>query len=71
MPVTQSDIDALNKAIAAGERRVTLGSQSITYASIAELIQARNDMQTQLAAQNPEPARRRTQMYYGGRGYQR
>ncbi|WP_316150063.1 phage head-tail joining protein [Cupriavidus sp. BIC8F] len=69
MPVTQSDIDALNKAIAAGERRVTLGSQSITYASIPELIQARDDMQRQLTQSGPQAPRRRTQMYYGGRGY--
>ncbi|WP_042886308.1 phage head-tail joining protein [Cupriavidus necator] len=69
MPVTQSEIDVLNKAIAAGERRVTLGSQSITYASIGELIQARDDMRRQLVEQTPTPPRRRTQMYYGGRGY--
>ncbi|MBF6987246.1 phage head-tail joining protein [Cupriavidus sp. IK-TO18] len=69
MPVTQSDIDALNTAIASGERRVTLGSQSITYASIAELIQARDDMRRQLTEQSNTAPRRRTQLYYGGRGY--
>ncbi|MGH8431641.1 MAG: phage head-tail joining protein [Solimonas sp.] len=69
MPVTQSDIDALNAAIASGERRVTLGSQSITYATIGELIQARDDMKRQLIAQEPTAPRRRTLMYYGGRGY--
>lgn len=73
MPVTQTDIDALNTAIASGERRVTLGSQSITYYSIAEMIQARNDLMQQKAIADAKasgtPQRRRTLLYQSGRGY--
>ena len=74
MPVTQADIDALNTAIATGERQVTLGSQSITYRSIDDLIKARNDMRTELANQGAAaagtPIKRRTLAYYSGRGYE-
>lgn len=73
MTVSQSDIDALNKAIASGERQVTLGSQSITYRSINDLITARNDLLQQKAAEEASaagtPIKRRTYAYYGGRGY--
>ena len=43
MAVTQADIDALNKAISAGERQVSIGGQSVTYQTVASLIQARDD----------------------------
>lgn len=70
MAVTQTDIDNLNKAIASGERQVTIGSQSVTYRSIADLIQARNDLQTQLNAQNEtQPRPRISRLYFAGRGY--
>lgn len=73
MPVSQTDIDALNAAIGAGERRVTLGGQSITYASVDELIAARNDLMQQKAIADAKasgtPQRRRTLMYQNGRGY--
>jgi Holliday junction resolvase RusA-like endonuclease len=73
MPVTQTDIDNLNKAIATGERQVTIGSQSVTYRSIDDLIKARNDMLQQMAQQdatvNAQPQKRRSYAYYAGRGY--
>lgn len=73
MAVTQSQIDQLNAAIASGERQVTLGSQSITYRSIDDLIKARDDLQRQLDDQNAASAgttvKRRTKLYYAGRGY--
>ncbi len=73
MPVSQADIDALNTAIASGERQVTIGSQSITYRSIDDLIKARNDLQRQQADEVAKTAgatpKRRTRLYYGGRGY--
>lgn len=75
MPVTQSQIDALNEAIASAERQVTNGSQSVTYRSIDDLKKARDDLQMQLNAQNvadgnktPQP--RQTRLYYNSRGYQ-
>jgi hypothetical protein len=73
MAVTQSQIDQLNAAIASGERQVTLGSQSITYRSIDDLIKARDDMRRQLDEQNAAAAgdtvKRRARLYYAGRGY--
>lgn len=73
MAVTQADVDALNAAIASGERQVTLGSQSVTYRSIDDLIKARNDMRNELATLATTaagaPVMRRGAFYYGGRGY--
>lgn len=50
MAVTQQDIDALNTAIASGERVVVLNGQSVTYRSIDDLIKARNDLRNEMAA---------------------
>lgn len=72
MPVSQSDIDALNAAIATGEKSVILDGQSITYRSISDLIAARNDLQEQLNRANQDPLVRRPKrvgLYYAGRGY--
>lgn len=73
MAVTQADIDALNGAIASGERQVTLGAQSVTYRSIDDLIKARDNLRQELANQTLQasgvPIRRRGTFYYGGRGY--
>ena len=70
MAVSQSDIDALNAAIASGEKQVALGAQQITYRSIDELIRARNDMVAQLDAQAAvAPKSRQIKMAQGGRGY--
>ena len=74
MSVTQADLDALNAAIASGEKQVALGAQQVTYRSIAELIAARNDLEAQLKAQNADAAgtprkSRLTRLYQAGRGY--
>lgn len=73
MPVSQADIDALNGAIAAGARSVTIGGQTITYNTTDSLIRARNDLQAQLlrdtAAAEGKPRRKVTQLYHAGRGF--
>jgi len=69
MAVTQADIDALNEAIASGERQVTLGGQSITYRSVDDLIKARADLEAQLAKQSGKTRPRRVYLYQNGRGY--
>lgn len=74
MPVTQSQIDSLNEAIASAERQVTNGSQSVTIRSIDDLVKARDDLQRQLDAQSvadgtKTPRSKQTYLYYGGRGY--
>jgi hypothetical protein len=73
VPVQQSDIDALNRAIADGVRSVTIGGETTIYNTTDSLIRARDDMVTQLAAQNAtttgQRPNRRTYLYHGGRGY--
>lgn len=73
MAISQSDIDALNAAIASGEKQVVLDGQSVTYRSISDLILARNDLQEQLNSANAVLANKRKPkrigLYYSGRGY--
>lgn len=73
MPVQQSDIDALNRAIADGVRSVTIGGETTIYNTTDSLIRARDDMVRQLAEQNAATSgvrpNRRTYLYHGGRGY--
>lgn len=72
---TQADIDALNAAIAGGEKQTVISGESVTYRSIAEMIAARSDLQRQLntaAVAAATPGRRkgtRTLLQYAGRGY--
>ena len=73
MPVSQADIDALNTAIAQGERVVRMGDRMVEYRSIAELINARNDLETRKAAEDTaaagRPRPRQTLIYHAGRGH--
>lgn len=70
MAVTQTDIDNLNAALAAGTRSATLGGQTVTYNTTASLIAARNDLQKQLNALTATTRRaRQTYAYQNGRGY--
>lgn len=73
MAVSQADIDALNAAIASGERQVSIGGQSITYQTVESLIKARDDMRSELARANAATTGvtrpKQTQLLYGGRGY--
>lgn len=71
MAVTQQDIDALNAAIASGERVVVLNGQSVTYRSIDDLIKARNDLRNELSEQSLGGKRRpkRLYAYHAGRGF--
>ncbi len=67
--VTQSDVDALNLALANGEKQVVIDGQSITYRSVSDLIAARNDLQEQLSRQSVTRRPKRTMLYHAGRGY--
>ena len=70
MAVTQTDIDNLNAAIASGVRSTTLGGQTVVFNTTDSLIKARDDMKTQLTAQNAATARpRQSYAFYAGRGY--
>lgn len=70
MAVTQTDIDNLNAAIAAGTRSVTLGGQTVTYNTTQSLIDARNDLRKELKALTRPRRPRQTYAYQNGRGYE-
>lgn len=73
MAVTQSDIDALNRAIADGVRSVTIRGQTVIYNTTDSLITARDDMKRQLAEEQAAATQaypsRRTLLSHAGRGY--
>lgn len=74
MAITQADIDALNTAIAQGERLVRFSDgRTVEYRSIPELITARNDLESRLirdsAAATGTARPRQTYLYHGGRDY--
>ncbi|MDN4057135.1 hypothetical protein QPK31_02745 [Massilia sp. YIM B02769] len=46
MALTQSDLDALDTAIASGTLSVEFGGRKVTYQSTASLIEARNHVAT-------------------------
>lgn len=52
MALTQSDLDALDAAIAAGAVKVRLEGREVDYGSIADLKAARAHVADQLAAAN-------------------
>lgn len=69
MAATQEDIDALTRAIASGERQVTIGNQSVTYRSIAELLSARDTLQRELDTANAVRRTKQVRVYQASRGY--
>ena len=73
MPVTQSDIDSLNRAIASGTRSVTIGGQTVIYNTTESLIKARNDlraeMQAQSASRKGTRRSKQTLLYQSDRGF--
>lgn len=50
MAFTQSDLNAINEAIAGGELQVSIGDRKITYRSIEELKEARRLIQSELSS---------------------
>lgn len=73
MAVTQQDLDNLNAAIASGARSVTIGGQTVIYNTTESLIKARNDLRSELLAQNAQATGKRrpkqSLLYQAGRGY--
>lgn len=72
MPVSQSDIDALNQALKYGERVVKSDGILTEYRSVEELIRARDDLVAQkviedAAGGNARP--KQTILVHGGRGF--
>lgn len=69
MPVQQSDIDALNAALASGEKIVRIGDKWVEYRSPEAIIAARNDLQRQMALENSTTRPRVVYHTQKGRGY--
>ncbi|WP_339751888.1 hypothetical protein [uncultured Marinobacter sp.] len=49
MAYTNADREALERALAKGERRVTFGDKTVEYRSVDELREALREIDTQLA----------------------
>lgn len=69
MAVSQSQIDALNDAIAQGERTVKSDGVEVEYRSVGELIRARDALLAQLARETTPTRARQTVLVHGGRGF--
>lgn len=73
MAVSQADIDALNAALAKGERTVRHGDKMVEYRSVEELLAARDALQAQLTtdqnAANGTTRPRQTRLTQSGRGF--
>lgn len=63
MALSQTDLDALDAAIAQGELRVEMSGRSVTYRSVGELIAARNHVASVLSAAGATGGRRAVGAY--------
>jgi len=59
MAYTQTQLDALETAIAQGALSVQFGERKITYHSLAEMTTLRNTMRSELGVSTPAAARGR------------
>ena len=55
MPYTTDQLDALRRALATGERRVTFGDKTVEYRSVEELQAAIREVEAALAKENATP----------------
>ena len=57
MSYTQSQLDALKKALATGERRVSFGDKTVEYRSVEELQAAIRTVEAEIARGSGTPKR--------------
>lgn len=62
MAYTQSDLDAVESAIARGEQTVQFADRTVTYRSVDQLLKAKADIQAALSS------RTRTSLGVGNKG---
>lgn len=67
MAYTQAHLDAVELAIAQGEKTVRYADRNIEYRTVDELIRARDLIRTDLARASG-PRSRVTRLYHGGKG---
>ena len=58
MSYTRKQLDALKKALATGERRVSFGDKTVEYRSIEELQAAIRTVEAEIARSTGAPAKR-------------
>ena len=64
MAVSQSDLDALETAIASGELRVTVDGRTVEYRSISDLIDAHAFLSRKFAAASVSSTVQRSPLRY-------
>jgi len=67
MGFTQDDLDAINSAIARGEKSVQFSDRSVTYRSLSELLQARKLIEDAISMDTPP--RPRQFLGYSDKGF--
>lgn len=61
MAYSQTDLDTIDAAIAAGELEITVDGKTVRYRSIAELLRAREHIEAQI---NTASGHRRSVFYF-------
>ena len=67
MSFTPKHLDAVEGAIARGEKTVRYGDRTVEYRSIDELLKARDEIRTSLV-NSAGPRSRVIRLYHGGKG---
>ncbi|POA21594.1 hypothetical protein C1886_04805 [Pseudomonas sp. FW300-N1A1] len=67
MSFTQKHLDAVEGAIARGEKTVRYGDRTVEYRSIDELLKARDEIRTS-RVNSAGPRSRVIRLYHGGKG---
>lgn len=67
MSFTQKHLDAVEAAIARGEKVVRYTDRTVEYRTIDELLKAREEIRTSLA-NSAGPRARVVRLYHGGKG---
>lgn len=67
MAFTQQDLEAVERAIARGEKIVRYADRNVEYREIDELLRARDEIRSSLAAA-AGPRSRIVRLYHGGKG---
>ena len=63
MAFTQSDLDAIDRAIASGTRRVQFENRLVEYGTLADLEKARNLITNELAVVSGRQQRRQIRVF--------
>lgn len=68
MAFTQTQLDAIEKALARGEKVVQYADRRVEYRNVAELIELRNTIKRDLAQQTGQSRSRSHRLYHAGKG---